>query len=112
MTSRIDHLLNRALEVWRPGTTSDGAGGQQVTYTQRPYDVRAKVDQPSTADRTLAQQAGSRHTHTIYLPAGADVARGDQLRGDGQTFRVLATMQPSRPDYLKADCELIEREGA
>jgi len=106
----IDHWLTRTLQVWRPVATDDGAGGQAVEL-YRLADVPAKVDQPSAADRMLAAQAGSAHTHTVYLNASADVLRGDELRGGGQVFRVLAVSGPSRPDYLKADTELIQTEG-
>jgi SPP1 family predicted phage head-tail adaptor len=110
VTGPIDHLLNRTLEVWRPATgPGDGLGGRRITYVDTGRTVKAKVDQPSDAERILAQQAGSEHTHSIYLLPDADVTRGDELRGDGQTFRVKATVQPSSPAYLKAPCELIQR---
>jgi hypothetical protein len=108
----IDHWLNRALEVWRPATVPDGAGGQTLTHVRQPADVAAKVDQPTAAERMLAAQAGATLTHPVYLLPGVDVRRGDELRGDGQTLRVLATSSPSTPRYLKADCELIQVEGA
>lgn len=107
----ITHLLNRTLEVWRTTTVSDGAGGQE-TLLVRQVDVAAKVDQPSASERMLAVQAGSEHTHSVYLEPTAGVLRGDELRGDGQTFRVLAVVQPSTPVYSKADCQLIQQEGA
>ncbi|MFD3657029.1 head-tail adaptor protein [Streptomyces sp. NPDC058620] len=109
-------FLNRRLVVWRPSTTDDGYGGQETTYVQLPGTVRAKVDQPSNADRLLAQQAQSKHDHTVFLLPRADVRRGDELRGmdalgQAQTFRVLAVVQPSTPVYSKAPCELIQKEG-
>lgn len=108
--SSVAHWLNRVLEVWRPATVPDGAGGQALTLT-RVGEVRAKVDQPSTADRLLAQQSGSRHTHTVYLLPAAAVARGDELRGAGQRFIVHHVSSPSRPDYRRAEAELIQTEG-
>ncbi|WP_033818886.1 head-tail adaptor protein [Kitasatospora sp. MBT63] len=109
--SGIGHLLNRVLEVWRPAAVPDGAGGQAVALALA-GEVRAKVDQPSASDRTLAAQTGSRHTHTVYLLPTADVARGDELRGGGQRLRVHSVVEPSRPDYRKAETELIQPEGA
>ncbi|GGV86725.1 hypothetical protein GCM10010294_67700 [Streptomyces griseoloalbus] len=106
----ITHLLNRTLQVWRIVATDDGAGGQDTTLV-RQADAAAKVDQPSAAERTLAAQAGSEHTHNVYLQPTADVRRGDELRGDGQTFRVLSVVQPSAPIYSKAECQLIQKEG-
>lgn len=108
--------LNRRLQVWRPTTVDDGAGGQATTYTQQPAEVRAKVDQPSPTERLIAQQADSKHSHDVFLLPSADVLRGDQLRGtDGlgtaQVFRVQSVVQPSRPVYSKALVELIQSEG-
>ncbi|HEY5836179.1 phage head completion protein [Streptomyces sp.] len=107
MTGSIGHLLNRTLEVWRELGEDDGYGGRR-TVRSLAGQVPAKVDQPSAAERTLAQQSGSEHTHTVYLLPDADVARGDQLSGDGDTFRVLSTVTPSAPAYLKAECALIQ----
>lgn len=109
MSGPIGHLLNRTLQVWRPAPgEGDGLGGRRITYVDTGRTVKAKVDQPSDSERMLAQQAGSEHTHTVYLLPGADVTRGDELRGGGQTFRVTATLQPSSPVYLKAPCKLIQ----
>lgn len=103
------HDLNRTLTVWRPDTAPDGAGGQTVTMVEV-GTVRARVSQPSAAERVAAAQAGAEHSHPVYLAPDADVARGDELRGDGQTFRVRTTFRPSEPVYLRADCELVESE--
>lgn len=108
----IERWLNRTLQVWRPVATDDGAGGQAVTYVRQTGDVRAKVDQPTAAERLVAQQAGAEHIRPVFLAPDADVRRGDELRGDGQVLRVKATYTPSTPRYLRADCELIEPEGA
>ncbi|MFJ4863401.1 head-tail adaptor protein [Streptomyces sp. NPDC088748] len=107
--------LNRRLEVWRPITSDDGAGGQDTVLVLQ-STVRAKVDQPSNADRMLAAQAGSQHDHTVFLLPGADVRRGDELRGTdrlgaAQVLRVLAVVEPSTPVYRKAPCQLMQREG-
>ena len=108
--------LTRRLEVWRPTFVPDGYGGQETTMVKQPGTVRAKVDQPSNADQMLAQQASSKHDHTVYLLPRADVRRGDELRGidalgQAQVFRVLATVQPSTPVYSKAPCQLVQKAG-
>jgi SPP1 family predicted phage head-tail adaptor len=101
--------LNRTLDVWRPLLAADGAGGDDVDMVPA-GTVRGRVSQPSAAERVAAMQAGADHTHAVYLRPDADVYRGDELRGDGQTFRVKATFQPSEPVYLRADVELVESE--
>lgn len=106
----VDHMLNRQLEVWRTTLTPDGMGGQDKTTAQA-GTVAAKVDQPSVNERMLAAQAGSEHTHDVYLQPDADVHRGDELRGDGQVLRVLSVVQPSSPIYSKAEAQLIQEAG-
>jgi SPP1 family predicted phage head-tail adaptor len=107
----IGHRLNRSLEVWRPVTTPDGAGGETTTLVRQAQPVRGKVDQPSASERLLAQQAGAEHTHDVYLLPTADVRRGDELRGRGQRLRVLFVVEPSATRYRKAECRLIQPEG-
>ncbi|MET9396284.1 head-tail adaptor protein [Kitasatospora sp. NPDC002965] len=106
----VRHHLNRVLEVWRPTAVPDGLGGQHTVRT-RVGEVRAKVDQPSAADRALAAQSGSRHTHTVYLEPDAAVARLDELRGDGQHLLVHHVTGPSLPNYRRAEAELTQTEG-
>lgn len=105
----IGHLLNRTVQVWRPVTTADGFGGFDVEFVHV-ADVRAKVDQPTADERREADQWGAEHTHTVRFLPDADVARGDELRGDGQVLRVLATVTNSRRTYLRAVCQLVESE--
>lgn len=107
MTGSIAHLLNRELEVWRPVSEPDGYGGRRTAWSQA-GTVPAKVDQAAAAERVLAQQSGSEHTHSVYLLPGSDVLRGDQLRGDDEVYRVISTVTPSAPAYLKAECALIQ----
>ncbi|MFE2106640.1 head-tail adaptor protein [Kitasatospora sp. NPDC059463] len=106
----VAHKLNRTLEVWRPHTEPDGLGGQRTTLLHV-GEVRAKVDQPSAGDRLVAAQSGGRHTHTVYLLPDADVARGDELRGAGQTLTVHHVTGPSSPNYRRAEAELTQSEG-
>lgn len=103
----IAHRLNRSLDVWRAATAVDEGGGiEEVTVNVG--TVRCKVDQPSAAEQMVAAQFQAKHTHTVYVLPGADVQRGDELRTTGETYRVIATMVPSRAIYLKALTERIE----
>ncbi|WP_406336642.1 head-tail adaptor protein [Streptomyces zaomyceticus] len=112
----VGRYLTRRLEVWRTVTVDDGAGGQETTRVLQ-STVRAKVDQPSATERLVAAQAGSRHSHDIWLLPSADVRRGDELQGtdalgQAQRFRVLSVVQASRPVYSKVFAELLQEEGA
>lgn len=103
------HELPRELAVWRKTRGPDGAGGQTTTLAQV-GTVRAKISQPTAAERVAAMQAGAALTMPVHLLPDADVHRGDELRGGGEVYRVEATVIPSEPVYLRADCERIESE--
>lgn len=99
----------RQLQVWRSDLADDGAGGQVATLVQV-GTVQALVSQPSAAEQVVAAQAGAALTHVVYFGPADDVQRGDELRGDGDTFRVKATVVPSEAVYLRADVERIQHE--
>ncbi|WP_431729969.1 phage head completion protein [Verrucosispora sp. TAA-831] len=112
----IGHTLNTLLEVWRPVPTSDGAGGRTVARTLV-RTVRARISQPRAGEQVEADQAGARHDAWIYLLPREDVRRGDELRPPGGTatsrpyWRVMSTVRPSVPVYLRAAAERIEQEA-
>lgn len=111
----IAHQLNRKLDVWRAVSADDGAGGQS-TVRALAGTVRARVSQPRAAEQVVADQAGARLDHNIYLLPRADVRRGDHLRPHGQPadsrpyFDVIAVISPSDPLYRRAEVELIQAE--
>jgi len=107
----IRHLLNRVVEVWRPTIVGDGSGGQIVTFAQV-GELPAKIDQPTAEEREEGAQWGAQLTHIARMMPGADVRRGDELRGDGQVYRVLAVVTNSRNTYTRALCERTQPEGA
>lgn len=108
---RIDvYELRRTLEVWRATTVDDGQGGQDESRGQV-GTVQAKVNEPSAQERIEAQRSGAELTYSIHLLPDADVRRMDELRGDGDVFRVVATVRPSVPVYLRAQCTLDQAEA-
>lgn len=106
----LGHLLNRSIEVWRRAEVDDGAGGQVTTWVQT-GTPRVRIAQPTTQERQVAQQAHGDLTHKVYALSGTDIRRGDELRDTGLILRVFATLAPSKPAYLRADCEQLQSEG-
>lgn len=104
------HETNRTLAVWRPTTVTDNMGGQTVTLAQV-GTVRAKVSQPTAAEQIEAHRAGAALMMTVHMRPGEDVRRGDELRGDDDRLRVRYVIEPSEPEYLRADCEQLQAEG-
>lgn len=103
--SRASRLLNSTAEHWRRTRTDDGGGGWETAWTLQ-GTRRARLSQPSAADRhAQADQAVTRMTHVVYLEPGSDVRPEDELRQTGTTLVVLAVYEPSVPGtYLRADC--------
>lgn len=103
--SRVSHLLNARAELWRYSRVSDGMGGWQQAWAQISI-VRARFSQPSARERVLADQSQARLTHVVHAEPDSGMRRDDELRRDGQVFKVLALYEPSEPGtYLRADCE-------
>lgn len=105
----VHDLLNAQVAVNRSQIVSDGMGGSVESWVSIGA-FPAKVDQATANERQLAAQWGSKHSHNVYMDPATDVQRGDRLTSAGRTYRVLATVKPSRPVYLRAECEYIESE--
>lgn len=111
---RIDaYDLNRELAVWRTTRAEDGQGGQDETFGEV-ATVRAKVNQPTAAERNEAMRSGVDLTFGIHFLPDADVQRGDELRdaAAGEVFRVESTVYPSTRVYLRAECTRDQYEPA
>ena len=114
----IDHLLDRDLSLYRPSTTTDSGGGQVVSFTQV-GTVRAKVNQPTPAEREAAGQWGARLSHVVHTVFSNDVRRGDELAGDlpsdipaDSRLRVLAVISNSYETYKRCETEIVQAEGS
>jgi hypothetical protein len=111
---RLDaYDLTRELTVWRSTRADDGQGGQDETFGQT-GTVRAKVNQPTAAERVEGMRAGVDLMFGIHFLPDADVQRGDELRDDtaGEVFRVVSTVYPSTRVYLRAECTRDQYEPA
>lgn len=105
------HDLRRELAVWRPSRTVD-AGGGGPRMLEELGTVWAKVSQSTAEEQAIASSSGATHTHNVHMRPDVDVKRGDELRGGGEIFKVILTLQPSTPTYLKAQCERRQTEPA
>lgn len=105
--------FSRPLEVWRATSVEDEGGGRTETPEQvGDQPLMAKVDQPTARDQLVAAQDGADLTHSIFFDGVVDVQRGDELRGDGESFKVISVVRPSRPRYTKANCEIRQSEAS
>lgn len=106
----IGHLLNTTLTVYRAAYVADGRGGR-TRSTNEQGTVRAKVDQPSAAERMVAGQMGAALDYVVHVANSADVQRGDELdEGGTRRLRVRSVVQDSHATYKRLECEVIEGE--
>lgn len=110
----IAALLNRRADLWRVMTAPDGQGGQTETW-QNLGTQPVRIAQPTDTERVAGGAHGADITHSAYLGPDADVRRGDRLKPtDGRgpdELEVLAVLHPSKPAYVRADCQSRQREG-
>lgn len=112
MISRTAHLLKQRADIFRRTQVSDGQGGYTYTFGAVKVNQKCKIDQASASEQMEAEQAGSTHTHSIYMEYGQNVRRGDEIRRLGKSYRVGKVVQPSTPGvYYKAECEELQQEG-
>jgi head-tail adaptor len=103
-------MLNRRVDVYRPEKTSDGQGGHTVSMVLQASDRPAKVSQPDASEQRVADQDGAKLTHVVHMTPTEDVQRGDELRGGGETFRVISAVTPSHAVYLRLGVEQLQSE--
>jgi hypothetical protein len=109
--SRVTHLLNGTLDVYRRTETDDGQGGTDYTYGVLELARKVRLVQASAREQFEAEQAGASLTHKVYQNHNDDIQRGDEYRSGSTQYRVMNVVEPSTPGvYLRADVERIQSE--
>lgn len=113
----LEHLAERVLDHYRPETLRNASGG--LDETRVPLgQIEVRASQPSAEERSLArtavgpQQGQAELEGQFYTEPDEDVARGDELEDPvtGEAWRVVATLAPSRPVYLRLDVAAFQPE--
>lgn len=109
--SRVTHLLNGTLDVYRRSETDDGQGGSEYTYALLEASRKVRLVQATPREQFEAEQAGASLTHKVYQNHDDDIQRGDEYRQGTIQYRVMNVVEPSTPGvYLRADVERIQSE--
>ncbi len=104
MMTLIATLYNHTFTVIRPSRASDGQGGWDKTPVEV-GEVEGRMRPASAAEREVALQRRAEISHVLYCAATSDIARGDTVMLDGQTWRVVAIREPSLAGHhLEIDC--------
>lgn len=75
--------------VWRRTRTTDAGGGYASTWTQV-GTTPMEAANASASERRVAAQEGVEVTHTVKVPLGTDVVRGDRLVSLGVAYEVVS----------------------
>lgn len=103
-------LLNHSFTVYRKIRASDGQGGWSEAWAEISA-VPGRLRPVNPTEQTVATQEQARIGHTLYTPAGVDIARGDLVIGGGKTVEVLDIREPSLAGHhLEIDCREIQKE--
>lgn len=102
-------LLNNTFSLSRIVRTFDGAGGWVEARTTI-GTVRGRLRPMGGTERDVADQEQREITHVLYVAAGANIARGDEVEGAGVIVEVLGVREPSRAGHhLEVDCREVQR---
>lgn len=104
----IGHLLNASVTVYRASFAADGRGGR-TRSTASHGTLRAKLEQPSPAERLVAARDGAVLDWIVHVLYGSDVQRGDEIdAGGARRLRVVAVVTNSRHTYTRLECAFIQ----
>lgn len=110
--SVFESLLNNDYAISRRARISDGQGGWIITYTEL-ATVRGRLRPATGVEREVALQEQRQISHVLYVVAGTDIARGDQVEGADILVDVVGIREPSRADHhLEVDCLERQQEAA
>lgn len=101
-------LLNNDFAIRRKRRTSNGQGGWPEDFVTV-ATLLGRLRPASGAEREAALLEERQITHVLYVLAGADIARGDEVTGGGLTVEVQGIREPSQAhEHLEIDC--LERQ--
>lgn len=97
-------LLNNTFLVQRRRRTSNGQGGWEIDYVDV-GTVEGRIRPATSAEREQAMLEQRLITHVLYVEAGEDIVRGDQVTVSDLVVEVDAIREPSKAgEHYEIDC--------
>ena len=106
----IEALFNHEFIVSRVYREDNGQGGWIITRIEI-GTVRGRLCPVYKGEEdSVAQQEEHRITHHLYVLAGTDIARDDEVEGGGNLVKVLGVREPSHTNHhLEIDCQEMQK---
>ena len=94
--SSLDHLLQRTVNVNRRARVADGVGGHTGAFSLN-GTLLVHIRDASFSERLRAMREEAEVTHVLYVAAGVDLQRDDQVVDGSETYDVDAIFSRRRP---------------
>ncbi len=105
-------LLNHEFTISRRRRSPDGRGGWAIDYAEI-GTARGRIRPASSREREAARQEEREITHVLYVAAGTDIRRGDQVDLGDLSVEVQAVREPSQAgEHLEVDCRERQPEAS
>lgn len=88
----VRDFLPQEAEVQRPTATSDGRGGQTLTFTTVKRRVPCRLAPSSGTEAVVAGRLTARESWTLTFLHDSDIRPQDRVVVGGHTFEVLAVL--------------------
>lgn len=103
-------LLGDTFIVTRTQHAADGMGGWVISHVALGI-IDGRLRPASAEEITVALQEQRKITHKLYCVAGTDIARGDQVTGEGRTLEVMGVREPAHAGHhLEVDLYEVQKE--
>jgi len=117
MSPAIEHEFNNTFTLYRRDRTADGQGGWIVSYALN-GTAEGRIRPATSREREVGTQEQREISHVLYVLAGTDIARGDQVELGDDVWDVMGVREPSLAGvHYEVDCmetqhEVVVGEGS
>jgi len=107
----IEHQFNNTFTFYRRDRTADGQGGWSVSYAVN-GTAEGRIRPASSREREVGMQEQREISHVLYVLAGTDIARGDQVELGDDVWDVMGVREPSLAGvHYEVDCMETQHEA-
>lgn len=102
-------IASETVEIWRQYTTSDGAGGVEVTWRRVAASVPGAKTYNTSSHSEMAGSVTLEGEWRWALPIGTDIRTSDEIRTEAGAWGVIGTDElRSQALMLTVRCNLVE----
>lgn len=96
--------MTSTVTVTRPSGSSDGLGGQTLSWATQSPTIGFRTTQLGQQERAVAERLGLVTPAVVVVPHDSTVAVRDRLTIEGHTFDVVGASADTEPVYRSLLC--------